>query len=655
MHEQRATCQACNRKKGGKMPDVMNFRTYRPGQYSSHLVICERIRNDEPYTAIVLPTRYGKSNVIRGTAIDLYQHGDIACALVLSPAVFLRNQMVNNTKWRDFIQLHDVDMTGVQYRNLIPKYYSPTVDFTKNGEMFVSVTMSLVNTYVSFFQAWVNSVRDRTRKRVVIYIDESHTGSEDNKWGDSVKKLVDAGAQAVLLTATPVRSDGKKIPGFVFEEYEPPRDLFQYVTHKTDDPALLHVDKYAAVERKWRLVAHHTTTFGEAWGEGIIASVSRYPFDVHLYEIGLEDKDDEKALLSLLSEDKTRRYLDKLNKNRKVMRDGVTHFVEQLRAARTLSSDCAGIIFCGNDQAGQDYAANKHAEALQTLIHEHEKSWKVVIATSADPNNEADKWIAQFADEEHPIGDVLIVKQMASVGLDIARLKVILDLSSIRTEAAWIQRIMRAATRYKNIPAIYITLDDCFSRDLFLRLVIDQGGEMTHRELGELLASYTKPIEPEAEGRKGVYVAETDSADFQDTRGREGTKPYQALVTFLVTEFPHFLNGDTHAGIGERIEQHGFKVEHSSRSYDTTPLITSECETALAKAKDIANSRIRGQSYTGELYSHTIRDVWREAYSAAGIQPGLELGEIQDLEALKRLNVVLIRMELREGGYRARA
>ena len=202
------------------------------------------------------------------------------------------------------------------------------------------------------------------------------------------------------------------------------------------------------------------------------------------------------------------------------MREAITRFVEQLRLMKQLDPACAGIIFCGNDQRGAEGVANEHARQLQDLIHEQEQ-WDVVIATSAQPEDEAEQRIKHFADEVTPVGDVLIVKQMAGCGIDVPRLKVILDLSSTRSEGAWIQRVMRAATLYQGFPAVYIAPDDCMSRTLFDRLIAAQGGEVSHREIGELIMTYEK--ERETRTQMGLYVAATDNADFQDNlRTRRG-------------------------------------------------------------------------------------------------------------------------------------
>src|SRR5262249_4391078 len=68
-----------------------NRDALRPGQRDALEAIVARYRAEIPYTAIVLPTRYGKSDVMRVAAWALWQDGSMPCALALSPNVVLRD------------------------------------------------------------------------------------------------------------------------------------------------------------------------------------------------------------------------------------------------------------------------------------------------------------------------------------------------------------------------------------------------------------------------------------------------------------------------------------------------------------------------------------------------------------------------------------
>src|SRR5215471_10768893 len=104
---------------------VMHFDRYRPGQHEAHNVLYDRVVRREPFTALVLPTRYGKTDVIRGTAIHCYRAGLICCSLVLSPGVILRDQVVNQHKWKQFADRYAVDLADFPFRSLAAKNYLP--------------------------------------------------------------------------------------------------------------------------------------------------------------------------------------------------------------------------------------------------------------------------------------------------------------------------------------------------------------------------------------------------------------------------------------------------------------------------------------------------------------------------------------------------
>ena len=82
---------------------------------------------------------------------------------------------------------------------------------------------------------------------------------------------------------------------------------------------------------------------------------------------------------------------------------------------------------------------------VQQILREEGPELTSVIATSkvdGDPT----KTIEAFVEGPRG-GDVLVVKMMASAGLDVARLKVALDLSTVRTAVSFVQRVMRICTR----------------------------------------------------------------------------------------------------------------------------------------------------------------------------------------------------------------
>ena len=137
------------------------------------------------------------------------------------------------------------------------------------------------------------------------------------------------------------------------------------------------------------------------------------------------------------------------------------------------SRDCGAIVYTMNDLGGKDEEDNAHANAIRAAIRKFRPDLTVCIATSADGKGK--ELIESFVEGE---GDILIVKQMAGLGLDCSRLKVCLDLSATRTPASLIQRLMRIATPHNGImTGIVVTPKDVLGDACFNLFIRNQGGE----------------------------------------------------------------------------------------------------------------------------------------------------------------------------------
>ena len=103
--EMQALCPLCNLRKGSTMtshnPVDINLEAFRPGQRAAYLKIVDRIRQggkENQYTAVVLPTRYGKTDVMRASGLTLYREGIVSNILVIAPETILRDQAVHPEK-----------------------------------------------------------------------------------------------------------------------------------------------------------------------------------------------------------------------------------------------------------------------------------------------------------------------------------------------------------------------------------------------------------------------------------------------------------------------------------------------------------------------------------------------------------------------------
>src|SRR4029453_5582076 len=85
-----------------------NYERLRRGQREGLRVIFDRVRDRLPYTAIVIPTPYGKRDRMRVSAVQLHKRGLICTAFALSPGIDLRDQLGSQGKWEKCVELYNL-------------------------------------------------------------------------------------------------------------------------------------------------------------------------------------------------------------------------------------------------------------------------------------------------------------------------------------------------------------------------------------------------------------------------------------------------------------------------------------------------------------------------------------------------------------------
>ena len=488
--EMQAMCAACNERKGDRtMPRFSHFAfdqgQFRRGQLGAFEETTKRVMQDrEPHTAIVLPTRYGKTDFMLMAGLYLMKHEAVSGMLIMTPNQVLRNQAVDHDKLLTSLRRYKVEVerllpNGTKRRGIDPYNInaSPRIERLVNHAP-VSATTAMVHSNLSTFCHWIDYLDQKQGVPPIVFVDESHTASNLSAWGSTIKALSDAGAFIVLCTATPYRSDGLPIPGFkVTSTYDEDR-----ITRLERVGG--HVYRVSGRRVMHLLTAHHTTTFQEAWQESVICGITRETFDVHLRNHGIDGYSE--PWLSQLNEREARQALSRVAQDHDAIRTGVQKLLRNLWIRQKDAPETAGIVFVGNDDGrdletgDEDYEVNRYANLVKRIVDEEcaasteTRKLNAVIATTAV--SDAAQLIEDF---QRGNGDILIVKMMASAGLDIARLKVALDLSTVRTDGSFVQRVMRIATRWERdgrapiLKALYITPDDCMGRDLYQRLIHD--------------------------------------------------------------------------------------------------------------------------------------------------------------------------------------
>jgi hypothetical protein len=620
------------------------LKNARPGQRAAFLVAEDRITKGKPYTTIVLPTRYGKSDLARLLACWLKRQGLIYTTLILSPNQTLRQQMIDEDEIATFRQRFPIP--NFKFLEIL----GPVHDAGSNDETLLSATIQSVQRNLDIcWIPWVNSVVHRTGRRPLIIIDESHTGSESNEWGGAVRDLIEAGAIAVLMTATPERADGRIPSGFESEilENEP---ITKFTTKQHEDPRLITVDKWSGHRRKIRLIPDYEMTFAEAWKESPspLCIIGNNPYDIDLWKIE-GGKSSEGNKLSTLSAYETRSLLGKLVKDDLVIDQAIMRLINDLKLFKRIDPKCAAIVFCGNDDEPEK-KVNQHAMKVKKAIEDIDPTLDVLIVTSmidSDDPDEAGKRIRSFRNGK---SDVLIVKQMASLGISIPRCKVGVDLSPIRTYAALIQRMMRIATPFGVIrTASWISPKDILSQSIFKLLVtediINRPGWRTSLE--DLIDSYIK--EKEADLRPIFGVNNTEIADFEDSKMNWAEAYWFPKVEALFSALPPLASMMSHSEAARRLCESHITID--TRKQDEAIDVRKELQKERSKIRGLCTSiimkRLNG-SYDRKRFEEESVKLWnRIIYPSGLIPPGIDYDEITNIENLKSIYQLLI--ELNEG------
>lgn len=459
-------------------PDLSKFRKHQAGAYHK---IVERILDGEDETGIVIPPRYGKSDVIRMSAIRLIVDNIVSRAFFITPNSILTSQLIDGGKVGDMGTRYGVAETVLNI-SMYPFERKPELPLPRFDIAAMNIQLAQLN--MDFFADLVEKTIRETRRRPVVYVDEAHTGADDNSWGSCIKQWREAGAHLVVLTATPFRTDKSTIPGYRYKAVrnEP------ITIHRPSGEQ--HVLVEEGIAQYYKLEADYEVTFRQVWDEEdppVLCRINKVPFEVTLNQIDGVTEDIKAArVLSELGARDTRRILRAVVKDMRVIQTGCTNLVRELTVRKEQSQDAAAIVFVCADDLEEEDAPNKQARDVEAVLAQIAPSLIVKRATSGD--SDANTTIQSFARGQ---GDVLIVKYMGGVGLDIPRLKTCLDLSDVRQPTPFIQRITRICTVWEPTArpqdriatADYIVPSDILAEALFKSLVRDAHGEAREIDL----------------------------------------------------------------------------------------------------------------------------------------------------------------------------
>lgn len=625
----------------------MNLSEMRPGNRRAFDLILQRLRNGEPTTSIVKPTRYGKRDLIITSCWQAVEDGLVSGGIVFSPASqatrqFFKDKKLGQTITRYEMPFRDV-MGGVRQLSSFSEYQP-----FSNGEFLLAANIQLcLRTNIDDCIELIEAERYRTKKPLVIFIDECQFLSEQKRWGDFFRRMQKAGALLVLLTATPYREDADAIPGFRYTQIRQD-DERRYFTFDVGDGIHNKVDVWDGVRSLSKLEADDVTTFKEAWEEKptVLCKLDRQVVSIPI---------DGKALKELKATD-TRKHLGRVVRDERFLDPATRLVLNSLQLMQTIDPRCKAMVVTGSDQEN-DRRDNAHAETIKRLMLDISplvmgRQIKVRIITLKTKDTEDESLAVAMENFLEGDEDVVIVKQAGTIGLDDWRIKVLGYFSPIRSVATMVQTWMRPATPQGGLSIAHLVMpEDCFCTAVWEKLIVEEGGEaklseMSGWEAEEFIDSYLKEKEDEPPvDDPDLPFGPGAISGFDDSRGNVGELEYYEEVTRIFQRLPKIAEVYTKAEVAVVLKQSG----HASAGGKPQPPtwgLDQQLNALYTQINDIANERTNKAMfrevghYDKQLYGPIRKKIFTFAYRMVSV-PYIDLRDIKNIETLRRIKTII--------------
>lgn len=579
----------------------------RPGVLGAIHKIVTSIRDENKRTvSIVLPPRYGKSNVIRQSILELYETGVIGPAIVLAPWQLLRDQICKAAKISKMCEQHKTHLSPrptspvcLPVRTVPePKFYQQTEPHIHWWGMTLSLATRAEMREVVLGPAATLCASER--RPMVIFIDESHQiCSGPRGWGLFADEMRKAGAIIVLLTGTPERPDNTA--PFGFEVSIADRTEVSFRRSERIDETHRLVEEVVGEDVRYKLVPDFEVSLSTAWTDGYILQIQ------HRY-IAFSADDNP---ISDLTKKELKRALSVGLKSPSVITLAVSEMLNELRLRRHTQSDAgsahgdtAAMVIVGSDDdeyQDEDGRDDWHARAVKREIERQSPKYfgkvlKVVIATlvnDGEDGEKSSKRIEAFVGDEDTgalgVGDILIVKRMGSVGLDAPRIKVGLYLSTNRKKSSVAQTLLRLATTYEGVKSgTWILPREPIMEELWTQIVTMNGGEFTRTENETVIDSFI--VEDDENGEEPPVfipplISDPVRAGSIDIRLRLVGVDIDLLVDKVLVKNPSLAIKLTRRDIADLVENGTIQTENYADIEAITPVYDIDADITSTKQR----------------------------------------------------------------------
>lgn len=643
----------------------------RRGHKEGCLVACERFSRGERFTSVILPTRYGKSHLARfitlaGAFGIETPSGEIkpfaSGALFLTHRGFLSRQIIEGEKWRQFAKLFQIQNMPTVTACEIKTSPARPQNICENGEIFAVTTIPMLSNNIDVFTDWVE-MKTRIGKPPIIFADEAQFfgDGDDKKWGPALIELAQAGAFIMPMTATPMRADGNTIPGFkrlgaitsnteyaTYEAIGAVHPDLGVVFDTNGDPIIwTKKQTFDRRDETAELDAHVKVERQEAWFHKYLCRLQRIRIQIRMTN---------GDLLQDLSPTRQRQQLGKVIRDPVVVDEFLGCADEHLKEIRSKVLTNAGVIvFVDSTRDGDSH---------EKLVEKAIKRLKRVPIVATQESGNAQAQIDRFIAGE---GDYLIVKNSAGAGLDCERLKVGVDLSSVRQFASCEQRWNRVGTPTNGkggriTVATVITPADMFSDEIFDAIYTKQGGECKE-SISTLLKTDYIPKGPDKTKDPPIFVDGVEGHDYKDTGGMTAAgseiQRGRALVE-IMSQSAGFNLGNITIPEGAQLatilrvsdEALGLKEEDLDPGED---FFETGTKIGQLRADNHRMAKRLAMSRTKKVDGDSMRSTWGEIYAMAnqliGARPGSRhyitgklYRETNDIQVIDAVNCAINRL-----------
>jgi hypothetical protein len=662
----------------------------RPPVIEAAAMTVQAYLEGQPCIGHDLPPRMGKSTLIHILGLELQAAG-APFVHVLTPWTNLARQLIDAKKISANLERIKAEgwngtFCGQAVTALDSSNYWRRKGRAADPYTLITSTVHLANFNARPVVSAIGLAHEVAGKRPVIVVDEVHLLALGQKWAETLLSFQSAGAFVVTMTGTAERSDDACILGFISRPLSEWEEKNRKVITVRGEPYRRDVDgllvrdvkgeerRYQQRERATEATGK-TVPWSDAFSEGWMHLVGAQPQNFQV------TVDGEPAWMDQVSKQTAKENLGRWMRSTECCRHLAVKGVEWLSLWRAdKRKRHTKILAVTTSDLGNEKEFNAHAREMRRQLEAAisndpllaRQDLCVEICTSVTETGDADEKAAEKlyrfgltkTDDEGRIPiDVLIVKGMGLVGLDVPECKILLDASTFRTGPLKRQLATRPLT-------VWTLEDGTIAPEAQIAYPCDPANAEFYQSLTDTAAhgkeklkesstefSDTVEVKPPA-APVDVIDGTGTNAGYQDEAGKWASGDHDRLIARIHATWPETL-GLRRITLIEMYQSGAFPDEamkkeeppaadqkqSKRRVVDLSSELEKEkggdgSETFGQKANRLA-SRIISYSENPSGWREIVKKLQSKAKRRCAVSPDEPVDRIQDPEILKALKKAL--------------